>query len=240
MSERLLVLKDRQEVAKDTMAFRFDTVGAGYTFRPGQNADFTLLNPPEIDGEGNVRTLSFATSPNDQKSFMVAMRMRNTAFKKSLQAIPIGSRVKVSAPMGSFTLHKDSSRPAVFLAGGIGITPMLSMIGWAIEEKLPHKIYLFYSNRTPQEAPFTDRLEEWARQNPNFKLIATVTRSNGFSGVFERGRINEEKLTQWVPELQTPIYYVAGPPGMVAAMRLLLDSLGVSEDNIKTEEFAGY
>src|SRR4029077_18017873 len=132
--------------------------------------------PPETDGEGNVRTLSFATSPNDQASFTVAMRMRNTAFKKSLQAIPLGARVKVSKPMGSFTLQKDSSRPAVFLAGGIGITPMLSMIGWASAEKLPHKLYLFYSNRTPQEAPFMDRLEGWARQNLNFKLIATVTR----------------------------------------------------------------
>ncbi|HLY59174.1 MAG TPA: FAD-dependent oxidoreductase [Terriglobia bacterium] len=240
MSDYLLVLKDREKVAKDTMAFRFDTVGAGYTFRPGQNADFSLVNPPETDDQGNVRTLSFATSPNDRASFTVAMRMRNTAFKNSLQAIPIGARVKVSRPMGSFTLHKDSSKPAVFLAGGIGITPMLSMIGWATEEKLPHKMYLFYSNRTPQEAPFMDRLEEWARQNPNFKLIATVTRDYNFSWLYELGRINRDMLTKHLAEIQTPIYYLAGPPGMVTAMLLLLDSIGVSEDNIKTEEFAGY
>jgi len=240
MSEYLLLLKDRKEVARDTMEFRFDTIGAGYTFRPGQNADFSLINPPQTDGEGNVRTLSFATSPNDQTSFMVAMRMRDTAFKKSLQAIPLGARVKVSTPMGSFTLHKDGSRPAVFLAGGIGITPMLSMIGWATEEKLPHKTYLFYSNRTPQEAPFMDRLERWGRQNPNFKLIATVTRDYNCFWLHELGRINKEMLTKHLNEIQTPIYYVAGPPGMVGAMRLLLENLGVSEDNIKTEEFAGY
>ena len=240
MSDYLLVLRDREQVARDTMAFRFDTIGAGYTFRPGQNADFSLLDPPQTDGEGNVRTLSFATSPNDQASFMVAMRMRSTAFKNSLQAIPLGARVKVSRPMGSFTLHKDSSRPAVFLAGGIGITPMLSMISWASEEKLPHKMYLFYSNRTPQEAPFMDRLEGWARQNPNFKLIATVTRDYNSSWLHEMGRINKEMLTGHLGEIHAPVYYVAGPPGMVEAMRLLLDGLGVSEDNIKTEEFAGY
>lgn len=240
MSEYLLVLKDRQEIARDTMAFRFDTNGAGYAFRPGQNADFSLVNPPETDDQGNVRTLSFATSPNDPTSFMVAMRMRNTAFKKSLQLIPLGARVKVSRPMGSFTLHKDISRPAVFLAGGIGITPMLSMIGWATEEKLPHKMYLFYSNRTPQEAPFMDKLEGWARQNPNFELIATVTRDYHFFWDHELGRIDKEMLTKHLAEIYTPIYYVAGPPGMVTAMRLLLDGLGVSEDNIKTEEFAGY
>jgi len=240
MSEYLLVLKDWEEVAKETKAFRFDTIGTGYTFRPGQNANFSLVNPPESDCQGNVRTLSFATLPNDQTSFMLAMRMRNTAFKKSLQLIPLGAPVKVSRPMGSFTLHKDSSRPAVFLAGGIGITPMLSMIGWATEEKLAHEMYLFYSNRTPQEAPFLDRLESCAKQNSKFKLIATVTRDYHFSWPHELGRIDTEMITKHIAEIRTPIYYVAGPPGMVTAMLLLLHSLGVNEDNIKTEEFAGY
>ena len=94
---------------------------------------------------------------------MVATRMRDTAFKRALRAIPIGTSVKVSAPMGSFTLHRDSSKPAVFLAGGIGITPIRSIIGWATEERLPHNLYLFYSNRTPEEAAFADRFENWTR-----------------------------------------------------------------------------
>jgi len=159
MAKYLLALKDRREVAKDTMAFWFDTLDSGYTFRAGQHAAFTLVDPPETDGEGNGRTLSFATSPNNQGSFMVAMRMRDTAFKRALRAIPIGTNVKVSASMGSFTLHRDSSRPAVFLAGGIGITPISSIIGWATEERLPHSLYLFYSNRTPEETAFVDRFE---------------------------------------------------------------------------------
>lgn len=240
MAEYWLGLKDRQEVAKDTMAFWFDTLGTGYTFRAGQNADFILVDPPKTDGEGNVRTFSFATSPNSQGSFMVAMRMRKTAFKNNLQAIPLGTRVKVTSPMGSFTLHKDSSRPAVFLAGGIGITPIRSIIGWATEERLAHKLYLFYSNRTPEETAFMNSLESWEKQNPNFKLIATVTGPTNSSWPHEFGRINKDMLTKHLPEIQAAIYYLAGPPGMVAAMRQLLDSLGVSEDNLKAEEFAGY
>ena len=240
MTKYLLALKDRQEVAKDTMAFWFDTLGSGYTFRAGQNAHFVLVDPPETDGEGNGRTLSFATSPNDQGSFTVATRMRDTAFKRALRAIPIGTKVKVSAPMGSFTLHRDSSRPAVFLAGGIGITPISSIIGWATEERLRHNLYLFYSNRTPEEAAFVDRLENWMRQNPNFKFIPTVTASRNGSWGGEFGRIDREMLVKYVPEIRGPLYYLAGPPGMVAAMRQLLDDMGVSEDSIKTEEFAGY
>jgi ferredoxin-NADP reductase len=240
MPEFLLALKDRQEVARDTMAFWFDTLGTGYTFRAGQNADFILADPPEIDGEGNARTLSFASSPNTKDSLVVAMRMRKTAFKNSLRAIPIGTRIKVSSPMGSFTLHKDSSKPAVFVAGGIGITPIRSIIGWATEERLPHKLYLFYSNRNPQEAAFMDRLENWSRLNQNLKLIATVTASRNSSWPYEFGRIDRAMLTKHLPEIQNSVYYLCGPPPMVAAMRQLLDDLGVSEDNVKTEEFAGY
>ena len=90
MPEFLLALKDRQEVAKDTMAFWFDTLGTGYTFRAGQNADFILIDPPETDGDGNARTFSFASSPNVKDSLVVAMWMRKTAFKNSLRAIPLG------------------------------------------------------------------------------------------------------------------------------------------------------
>jgi len=240
MPEFLLALKDRQEVAKDTMAFWFDTLGTGYTFRAGQNADFILIEPPKTDGEGNARTFSFASSPNTKDSLVVAMRMRETAFKNSLRAIPLGTRIKVSSLMGSFTLHKDSSRPAVFLAGGIGITPIRSIIEWATEQKLPHKLYLFYSNRTPEETAFLHRLESWACVNFNFKLIATVTASKDPSWPHEFGRINEEMLTKHLREIQNSVYYLCGPPPMVAAMRQLLDELGVSEDNLKTEEFAGY
>jgi hypothetical protein len=118
MTEYLLPLKYRQKVARDTMAFWFNTLGTGYTFKAGQNADFLLIDAPKTDGDGNARTFSFATSPNDPAYLMIAMRMRKSAFKENLRTIPLGTQFKVTPPMGSFTLHKDSSKPAVFLAGG--------------------------------------------------------------------------------------------------------------------------
>jgi NAD(P)H-flavin reductase len=75
MADYTIILKHREEVAEDTMAFRFDITGTGYTFKAGQNAAFTLLDPPETDIAGNTRTLSFASSPNDLSSVIVAMRM---------------------------------------------------------------------------------------------------------------------------------------------------------------------
>jgi ferredoxin-NADP reductase len=240
MADHLFALKDRREIAPGTMAFWFDTSGSGYRFRAGQNADFTLIDPPMTDAEGNVRTFSFASSPLDTEAFMVATRMRNTAFKNSLKSVPLGTKVKVSDPMGSFTLHKDTSKPAVFLAGGIGITPSRSIIEWATGEKLSHKLFLFYSNQVDRGTPFLSDFEKWAKEYANFKFIPTLTGEKQPSWRYESGVINKEMLTKHLSAIPSSIYYLAGPPGMVAAMRKLIDELGVSEDNVKTEDFAGY
>jgi ferredoxin-NADP reductase len=240
MDEYLVTLKDRKQVAQDTMAFWFHVAGAGYTFRAGQNAAFTLLDPPETDPAGNIRTLSVASSPNARTSLMVAMRMRKSAFKNSLKVLPLGAKLSVSSPMGSFTLHRDSSRPAVFLVGGIGITPVLSILANATENGLPHHIYLFYSNRDPRKVAFLNELQMWQKMNANFTFVPTVTAPNGSSWLYERGRIDREMLARHLSEAHQPNYYVCGPAEMVAAMQKLLAELGVDEDSIRTEEFSGY
>ena len=106
-------LKSRQVVAEGTMAFHFEKP-TGWTFKPGQYVDITLLDPSETDSEGNERSLSIASSPHEV-TLMVATRMRDTAFKRELKRMPLGSQVKIDGPLGSFTLHSNASRPAVFL-----------------------------------------------------------------------------------------------------------------------------
>jgi len=240
MADYTIILKHREEVAEETMAFRFDIAGTGYTFKAGQNAAFTLLEPPETDTAGNTRTLSFASSPNDLSSLMVAMRMRRSAFKNSLRALPIGSKLRVSSAIGSFRLHTDGSKPAVFLVGGIGITPVLSILAHAAEQALPHQIYVFYSNRDVRKVAFLHELQRHEKINPGFTLIPTVTTPNGSVWPFEHGRIDAQMLARYIPEVHKPIYYVCGPPEMVTAMQKLLYRLGVNEDNIRSEEFGGY
>src|SRR5437016_12767988 len=149
-------LLNRVEVAEGTMAFRFEKP-PGFDFKPGQSADLTLLNPPETDSEGNIRTFSIASAPfEDQLRF--ATRMRDTAFKRSLKKVPLGTVVKMDSAMGSFTLHKNSAKPAVFLAGGIGITPFSSIVRRADHDRAPHRVYLLYSNLRPDGAPFREVL----------------------------------------------------------------------------------
>jgi ferredoxin-NADP reductase len=233
-------LINREEIAEGTMALHF-AKPADFQFRAGQSIDVTLLDPPESDAEGNTRAFSIASAPfsND---LMIATRIRDTAFKRVLQKAAMRLSIKIEGPSGSFVLHKKTEKPAVFLAGGIGITPFLSIIGQAVHDRVPQQLFLFYSNRRPEDAAFLEQLQAVAKQNSNFHLIATMTEMGKSHREWagETGFLNKEMLVKYLPSLQGPIYYLAGPPAMVAAMRQMLTEAEVDEDDIRTEEFSGY
>jgi ferredoxin-NADP reductase len=233
-------LLNRVEVAEGTIAFHFEKP-TGFDFKPGQSADLTLPNPPETDAEGNVRTFSIASAPFEDQ-LMFATRMRDTAFKRSRKKMPRGTVVKMDSAMGSFTLHKNSAKPAVFLAGGIGVTPFSSIVRQADHDRALHKLYLFYSNRRPEDAPFVEVLQNLEKTNPQFRFIATMTEMRRSKKTWngETGRIDQEMLSKYLNELRGPIYYVAGPPALVSEMRKMLVASGVDEDDIRSDEFSGY
>ena len=233
-------LIDRKEVAERTIAFRFEKP-SGWTFKAGQFIDMTLPDPSETDSEGNTRGFSIASGPHEE-TLMVATRMRDTAFKRVLKTMPIGTAVKIEGPFGDLTLHNNASRAAVFLAGGIGITPFRSMLVRAAKEKLPHRIFLFYSNRRPEDAPFLEELQALERENPNYKLIASMTETEKSQRPWngETGLINQEMLARYLKSAGMPIYYIAGPPAMVKGLHEMLNKAGVNDDDIRAEEFAGY
>lgn len=231
-------LIEKTEVANGTMAFRFEKP-EGFEFRAGQFGDLTLINPPETDSEGDTRGFSIVAAPYEP-FLMFATRLRDTAFKRVIRDLPLGSEVKLDAPYGDFTLHKTETTPAVFIIGGIGVTPVRSMIAQATHDKTAHHITLLHANRTLADAPFTKDFEQFAHENPNFTFVPVVTGNapEGWTG--EHGHVDEPMLRRHVPDLNAPIYYLSGPEGMVKAMRQLLVDAHVNEDNIKTEEFAGY
>ena len=234
------ILKRRDSLCNGTIGLCFGKP-EGFQFKPGQFANFTLDSAIATDADGGTRTLSIASAPHE-KDLMVAMRMRDTGFKRVVSALPIGAPFFLEGPFGDLTLHRDTARPAVFLAGGIGITPFRSMIRHATEVGSAHKIFLFYSIRCLEEAAFLDELQEIHELNRGFKFIPTITHPDGIPRHWreELGHITESMLRSWIPDFQDPIFYIAGPPGMVAGMRQMLDVAGVPDDNIRAEEFAGY
>jgi len=236
----LVKLKDRRQVAERTMAFQFEQP-EGFTFTAGQSIDMTLMNPSETDWEGNDRTFSIASAP-DEGLLLVATRMRDTAFKRVLGTMPINSQVKIVGPFGNLVLHHDQARAGVFLAGGIGITPFRSILLRAAREQLPHRLFLFYANRRTEDASFLQELEALQRLNSSYTFIPTMTDMSRSHRPWqgETGVINQEMLAKHLKSTASPIYYLAGPPGMVRAMRTLLNGMRVDDGDILTEEFAGY
>jgi len=239
-----VALKDKKQIAEGTIAFVFEKPN-GFHFKAGQHIRVTLINPPETDVEGNSRFFSLANSPQE-KDLLIAMRIRDTAFKRVLERMQTGDKVLIEilpeVPHGAFALHDDASKPAVFLIGGIGIVPAFSMIKDATERKLPHTIFLIYSNRRPEDSPFLDELENLAKENPSFKLIATMTEAEKSAKPWrgESGYIDHSMLKKYLDDLESPIYYIAGLPEMVSAMKTLLTDSGVNEDSIHAEEFTGF
>ncbi len=230
----------REDVAHGTTAFRFARP-AGLDFAPGQALNVTLLEPPETDAKGNSRTFSIASAPHED-SLQFATRMRDTAFKRVLGGLAPGALVKLRGPMGAFTLPEELERPVVMLAGGIGITPFMSMLRHAEHAKRPGSRTLLYSNRRPEDAPFIDELTALATRDPHLKLVATMNEmeksTRPWSG--ERAMLDAAFLERHLAHGASPIYYIAGPPGLVAAMGKLLRAAAVPEADIRTDEFFGY
>ena len=122
------------------------------------------------------------------------------------------------------------------------MTPFLSIARHAAKARLPHRIYLFYSNRRPEDAPFLDELRELERTNRNFRMTATMTQmhSSRLPWDGDTGAISEVLLKRHLPDLKAPVYYLAGPPGMAMGMQVLLERLGIPERDVRGEEFYGY
>ncbi len=111
-----------------------------------QFADYTLTRPHETDAEDNTRGFSLASAPYEDDLVSVT-RMRDTAFNRALKTTKIGTELTLDAPYGSFTLHHKATIPAVFLTGGIGITPVRSIVLKAIHDNLSHKIFFRFQSK---------------------------------------------------------------------------------------------
>ena len=231
-------IKEKREVAKGTLMVVFDLLGEEVDFQPGQYFWVTLLDAPYDDEKGVRRHISVVTSPNDRGVLGLCTRLRDTAFKRSLAELPVGADVDIEQPKGNFLLP-EANGPLVFVAGGIGITVFRCMLLYIAEEKLPHRVTLVYSNRDRESAAFLDELAELERDNPNLRVVLTMTNDDGWDG--ETRRIDADMLRdQLGDDLTTFRYLIAGPPAMVEGVAEMLERAGVPEEQVEAGRFSGY
>ncbi|MGH9475134.1 MAG: ferredoxin--NADP reductase [Terriglobales bacterium] len=233
-------LLERRTIAEGTMAFHLEKP-AGFDFRAGQTIDLKLPQLPDSTPGGNLRTFSLADDPS-AAALLVATRMRGSAFKNEFAAMPLGGALDFEGPFGDFTLPNRDTRTIVLLAGGIGITPFRSMACDAAHRKLGHRIVMFYGNRRPEDAAFLGDLMALQSGNPRFTCVPVMsemeTSSRPWTGL--HGLIDGKLMSEHLKQAHEPLYFIAGPPGMVTALRVTLHGTGVDDDDIRTEEFSGY
>jgi glycine betaine catabolism B len=252
----LSLLEKREHQDTDVMSFKFgrqDNISHNiFNYAAGQYAFFDIGGVYN-DPEGPVRHFSLASSPTEEE-IIISTRIRDTPYKKRLSSLEIGSKAKVTKPLGKFVLHDDYSKPAVLLSGGIGVTPFRSMIKYATDKQLPIRIVMFDSNRNIPNILYKEEFDEYLNKNTNLKIVYTITekeddnQSSSATGVNkewkgERGRIDKAMLERHLNdnEIKNSIYYICGPPGMLNAIKeLLQNSLQIPKDQIRTEEFTGY
>jgi ferredoxin-NADP reductase len=233
------VIKEKQKVAKGTLFVTFDLQGEDVDFKPGQYFFVTLPEAGHQDERGLRRHITVVTSPNDKGVLGLATRMRDSAFKRTLSELPVGTEVEVEQPRGDFVLPKDPSRPLVFVAGGIGITVFRSMLRYIRQEGLPHRVTLIYSNEDRASTAFLDELQELEGENPDFRLVLTMTEDPGWEG--ETRRIDAQFFNDYLGDrLDQYTFLIAGPPAMVEGIKSELDAAGVKEEHIVAQRFSGY
>jgi ferredoxin-NADP reductase len=156
-----------------------------------------------------------------------------------LEELHVGDVVEVEAPMGHFTLPQEDL-PVVFLVGGIGITPIRSMLKQLSYEDALRTAYLFYSNHRPEDAAFLTELETLPLRHYHFIPTMTEFDDREHSWVGETGYIDGEKIEKYVREVHKPMYLVVGPPGFVDGMMRILETLDIASTRIRSEDFTGY
>ena len=233
MDAKELPLVSKEVAAEGTMAFRFRK--QDLRFQAGQAADFTLT----ADGKRETHTFTISSSPDNPDTIMVTTRLRDSPFKNALRRMEPGQTVHVTTPNGDFLLPRDPATPVVFLAGGIGITPFRSMLRHMAAVGDRRRCVLFYSNPTRAETTFLEELEALANEL-DLKLVVTVTKEEPDG--WQTGRIDEAMLRSNLDDdvVRRAVFYIAGPPKMIAALRAEVGKLGVPDDRIKSDEFTGY
>lgn len=224
-------------VATGTLSVTFE-VSAPFSFKPGQYVFVTLpkLNYP--DERGPRRQFSINNSPSQKGIITITTRLSDSGFKKTLNELAIGTEVELGPIAGIFTLPESTDKPLVLIAGGIGITPFLSILRYLREVRLPYNITLIYSNRNQAAAAYLEELQLLSTYLPTYKLIATMTEDPDWEG--ESRKVDASFIADYLPKANSYLYMVVGPPGMVDAIRAVQAEVGVSEENIKFENFTGY
>jgi glycine betaine catabolism B len=217
----------------DVTSYRFPR-SPELTYKPGQ---YFFITIKQGDRE-LTKHFSFSSSPTEKDHFEFTKKFTDHEYSMALKAAKVGDWARIDEPYGQFTFEGEYPKIAL-LAGGMGITPFISICKNATDKRLNSKITLFYGCRTENDIAFKQELEKMQEQNKNLKIVFMVNEaSSQWKGA--TGVINAEIIKKELPDYKDNLFYVCGPPPMVKAMETLIESIGLPKTQLKLEYFTGY
>ncbi len=242
MKQRLvLTLVSREELAKNTYEYAFSTPRKP-SFEAGQYLEWTLPHSP-ADDRGIRRYFTIASAPSNEH-LRLGVRMaaaKGSSFKRALATLPVGGKLFASQRAGDFVLPCATSAPLVWIAGGIGITPFVSMLREMLANQEKRQITLFFANVRAEDVAYRDVLAR-AEQELGVRVIYVFSEQDQVldNATVEHGFVTEEMLHRYVSQLASAEVYLSGPSGMVTVYKHLVRSAGVPMSRIKTDYFPGF
>ncbi len=231
-------VSDIKHLTASTLLLSVKSVsGSNITFTPGQ---YAAISFKRFGRPTPMRCFSIASSPKDSNDVQFAIKVQGD-FTTALTELKLGDIVRINGPYGDFVIDEVFDKKVLLIAGGIGITPFMSIIKHATTSKLKIPITLLYSCQNQDDVPFHKELINLEKENPNFKVTFFITGGeiNKLTGnrVF-KGRITEETLSQITDNSYDSFtHFICGPIGFISAIQKILIKNNVSPDHLITEAF---
>jgi len=217
------------EVVPGVKSFRFARA-PDFKYEAGQYVMAKL-------GAALFRFFSISCSPTDEGYIEFTTRMSGSEYKSALDLLKSGDVIRIKGPFGNFT-YKPEYRKIVFLSGGIGITPIRSIMKYVSDGKIDTDIVLLYGNKNEEGIAFKKDLDEISA-GKRMKVVHVLSDPTAtWTGY--RGYITKDIIAKEVPDYLERKFYIVGPPGMVAALTKTLGDMKIPKENIILENFAGY
>ncbi|MEK9165395.1 MAG: FAD-binding oxidoreductase [Patescibacteria group bacterium] len=209
--------------------------GEIFDFQPGQFAIIHLFD--DTGATWLKKPYSIASSPINKEYLEFGIKTQGEFTQKMNKVLEIDDAIGIEGPYGIFTFDPKIHQNIVMFAGGIGITPFISMIRFAAENSAPVKILLCYCNQTEHDIAYKDALDKLALQNPNFQIIYFIDACANDKWIGEIGLISEEKIKKYITDYQDKYIFLCGPVPFMKVVESIVKSCKVPNDRIKKEIF---
>lgn len=210
-----------------------------FNYEPGQFVIFSLSIPGQEKNIKRSYTIASSPSQRDYVEITIKREEKGLVSRYMHDIVALNDMLDVKAPNGKFYFNGSETDSVVLISGGVGITPMMSAVRYLTAQCWQGDIYFIFSARTTHDFIFEQELLYLQRRHSNLHVLVSMTRAEGTTWMGPQGRLTADLIRSFVPQIESKVAHICGPPAMMDAIFHMLLELGIPEQHIKTEAFGG-